>query len=80
MIVAAYFRIVSAILAWWRVAAYLIEEAFGSKSWASYLVPVIMFPGEKKKPLIVPGFGEPGVERAAAGCIGLVVCILGWLG
>lgn len=64
--VGAYFWIISAILAWWRVTAFLLEEAFG-QSWVLWLLPVFKMPWDKKRPLMVPGFGEPGVKRNMPG-------------
>lgn len=69
MYVAAYFWIVSAILAWWRVTLYLLEEAFGREfRWMRYL-PIFKTSREKQKPLVIPGFGEPGVQRAMPGVV-----------
>lgn len=62
---AAYFWIVSAIIAWWRVTVYLLEEAFGPS--IAKFAPIFRFPTEKKKPLLVPGMGEPGVRRGMPG-------------
>lgn len=66
--VAAYFWIVSAILAWWRVTVYLMEEAYG-ESGIVRLFPVFRTPQEKRQPLLVPGLGEPGVKRGMPGVI-----------
>lgn len=66
---AAYFCIFSAILAWWRVTVYLIEEAFGPKSRVAKFFPVFRLPVEKKAPLIVPGLGEPGLKRGMPGVV-----------
>ncbi|KAI9375940.1 GPR1/FUN34/yaaH family-domain-containing protein [Aspergillus egyptiacus] len=63
---AAYFWIISAILAWWRVTVYLVEEAFGSASILRFF-PIFRTGFEKRKPLVVPGFGEPGVKRGMPG-------------
>lgn len=62
---AAYFWIVSAIVAWWRVTVYLLEEAFGPS--IAKFCPIFRFPTEKGKPLLVPGMGEPGVRRGMPG-------------
>lgn len=62
---AAYFWIVSAILGWWRVTAYLLEEAYGEK--AVKFWPIFRLPIEKKRPLMAPGMGEPGVKRGMPG-------------
>ncbi|GAB1316456.1 hypothetical protein MFIFM68171_06666 [Madurella fahalii] len=67
MYVAAYFWIVSAILAWWRVTVYLVEEAYG-QAFMRYF-PVFRTSTEKRKPLVVPGFGEPGVRRGMPGIV-----------
>ena len=64
---AAYFWIVSAILAWYRVTVMLMQEAWGPTSWVSKMLPVLMMPPEKKKPLVAPGLGEPGVRSAQPG-------------
>ncbi|MCJ1299181.1 hypothetical protein MMC08_001973 [Hypocenomyce scalaris] len=66
---AAYFWIISSVLAWWRVSVYLMEEAFGPKSWVSKIFPVFRLPTEKRAPLVVPGLGEPGVKRGMPGII-----------
>lgn len=66
---AAYFFIISAIFAWWRVTVYLIEEAYGPKSLAAKFFPVVRLPKEKGAALIVPGLGEPGVKRGMPGVI-----------
>lgn len=63
---AAYFWIISSILAWWRITVYLIEEAFG-KSGVTKLFPIFRTPSEKEKPLLAPGLGEPGVKRGMPG-------------
>lgn len=62
---AAYFWIVSSILGWWRVTAYLLEEAYGDK--AVKFWPIFRTPTEKKRPLLAPGLGEPGVKRGMPG-------------
>lgn len=67
MYVAAYFFIISAILAWWRVTVYLCEEAYG-KSGVKFL-PIFRTSMEKGKPLLVPGVGEPGVKRGMPGVV-----------
>jgi len=64
---AAYFFIISAILAWWRVTVYLIEEAYGPKSTVAKFFPVFRLRMERNAPLIVPGLGEPGVKRGMPG-------------
>lgn len=66
---AAYFWIVSAILAWWRVTVYLVEEAFGANSRILKFFPIFRTPVEKKRPLLAPGLGEPGVKRGMPGVI-----------
>ncbi|KAL4993582.1 hypothetical protein BDV10DRAFT_199481 [Aspergillus recurvatus] len=63
---AAYFWIISSILAWGRVTVYLMEEAFG-KGPALKFFPIFRTPMENRKPLLVPGFGEPGVKRGMPG-------------
>ncbi|KAI9876280.1 MAG: hypothetical protein M1830_006879 [Pleopsidium flavum] len=68
MKVAAYFWIISAILAWWRVTVYLIEEAYGKQGIVKFF-PVFRTPQEKRQPLLVPGLGEPGVKRGMPGVI-----------
>ncbi|KAF7712102.1 Uncharacterized protein PECH_004450 [Penicillium ucsense] len=65
---AAYFWIISSILAWWRVTVYLIEEAFGKSSVVKFF-PIFRTPAEKRRPLVVPGFGEPGVKRGMPGVV-----------
>lgn len=61
--VAAYFWMLSAILAWWRTTVYLIEEAFGPDHWMTKLFPIFRTPLERKAPYVIPGLGEPGVKR-----------------
>ncbi|EPS26268.1 hypothetical protein PDE_01204 [Penicillium oxalicum 114-2] len=63
---AAYFWTISSILAWWRVTVYLIEEAFGKSSILRFF-PIFRTPTEKRRPLVVPGFGESGVKRGMPG-------------
>lgn len=63
MKVAAYFWIVSAVLAWWRVTVYLVEEAFGPDSRVTTFFPIFRTPWEKTAPYIIHGLGEPGVKR-----------------
>jgi hypothetical protein len=60
---AAYFWMLAALLAWWRVTVYLIEEAFGKDHWTNKFVVIGRTPHEKKAPLVMPGLGEPGVKR-----------------
>lgn len=66
---AAYFWLLAALLAWWRVTVYLIEEAYGPKSSVAKFFPVFRTSLEKSSPLIVPGLGEPGVNRGMPGVI-----------
>lgn len=66
MKVAAYFWIISSILAWWRVTAYLVEEAYGQGAFVK-LFPIIRTRIESRRPLMAPGFGEPGVKRGMPG-------------
>ena len=60
---AAYFWMLSALLAWWRVTVYLLEEAYGPGSPITRFAPIGRTPHEKRQPLVVPGLGEPGVKR-----------------
>ncbi|AEO71868.1 uncharacterized protein THITE_117101 [Thermothielavioides terrestris NRRL 8126] len=62
--VAAHFRIVSAILAWWRATIYLVEEGFGFTFSFMRDLPIFKTSMEKRKPLVIPDFGQPGVQRA----------------
>lgn len=57
----------SALLAWWRVAVYLIEEAYGPTSTIAKFFPTFRTVHEKSAPLLVPGLGEPGVKRGMPG-------------
>ncbi|KAI9730200.1 MAG: hypothetical protein M1834_005964 [Cirrosporium novae-zelandiae] len=66
---AAYFWIISAALAWWRVTVYLVEEAYGPKSKVAKFFPIFRTSTESRAPLIVPGLGEPGVKRGMPGVI-----------
>ncbi|KAJ9218444.1 hypothetical protein DTO027B5_1272 [Paecilomyces variotii] len=63
---AAYFWIISSILAWWRVTVYLAEEAFGRGTVQKFF-PIFRTPMEKRRPLLAPGLGEPGVKRGMPG-------------
>ncbi|KAL4993154.1 GPR1/FUN34/yaaH family-domain-containing protein [Aspergillus recurvatus] len=65
---AAYFWIISSILAWWRVTVYLIEEAYGQHPLLKYF-PIFRTRIEGRRPLLAPGFGEPGVKRGMPGLI-----------
>jgi len=66
---AAYFWIFSSMAAWWRVTVFLLEEAYGSEGGASRFYPAFVTPFAKTRPLIAPGFGEPGVRRAQPGLV-----------
>lgn len=66
---AAYFWIISAILAYWRVTAYLIEEAYGPDSRMAKFFPIFRLPIERRAPMVVPGLSEPGVKRGMPGVI-----------
>lgn len=59
MYVAAYFWMASALLAWWRVTVYLLEEAFGEG--AAKIVTAFPTAMMKRKPLLNAGLGEPGI-------------------
>lgn len=59
MYVAAYFFMASALLAWWRVTLYLIDEAFGDK--VPKFLSAFATPFENRVPLSSSGIGEPGV-------------------
>ncbi|KAL3464634.1 GPR1/FUN34/yaaH family-domain-containing protein [Aspergillus heterothallicus] len=63
---AAYFWILSSILAWWRVNVYLVEEAFGTAAFVRFF-PIFRTKAEQKRPLLAPGYGEPGVKRGMPG-------------
>lgn len=58
---AAYFCIFSAILAWWCVTVYLVEEAYGQGTILMFF-PIFRTSIEKRKPLIVARLGETGVK------------------
>lgn len=60
---AAYFWIISAILAWWRCTVYLVEEAYGADSKVHKFFPIFRTSWEKGAPYMVAGMGEPGVKR-----------------
>lgn len=66
---AAFFWLLSAILACWRTTVYLIEEAYGPSSAIAKLFPTFRTSHEKRAPLIVPGLGEPSVKRGMPGLI-----------
>ncbi|WEW61809.1 hypothetical protein PRK78_007305 [Emydomyces testavorans] len=68
MKVAAYFWIVSAIFAWWRVTVYIWEEAFGREGLMPSF-PIYRMPIERRRPLMAPGLGEPGVKRGMPGVL-----------
>lgn len=63
IVVAAYFWMLSALLAWWRVTVYLVEEAYGPDSVVTKFFPIFRTRLEKRAPLVMPGLGEPGVKR-----------------
>ncbi|KAH8669785.1 GPR1/FUN34/yaaH family-domain-containing protein [Tricladium varicosporioides] len=65
---AAYFWIFSSILAWWRVTVYLVEEAYGKEGIVRFF-PLFRTSLEKRKPLLAPGLGEPGVKRGMPGTL-----------
>ncbi|KAK4500315.1 hypothetical protein PRZ48_008504 [Zasmidium cellare] len=60
---ASYFWMLAALLAWWRVTVYLVEEAYGGNHWVSRYFPIGRTPHEKNQPYVIPGLGEPGVKR-----------------
>lgn len=60
---ASYFWMLAALLAWWRVTVYLVEEAFGSQHWITKLFPIWRTSMEKNAAYVIPGIGEPGVKR-----------------
>jgi len=60
---ASYFWMLAALLAWWRVTVYLVEEAFGPGHAITRFFPIGRTPMEKRAPLVIPGLGEPGVKR-----------------
>jgi hypothetical protein len=64
---AAYFWIISSILAWWRVTVYLVEEAFGPDTAVVRFFPIFRTKTEQRRPLLAPGYGEPGVKRGMPG-------------
>lgn len=66
---AAYFWIVSAVLAWWRVTVYLVEEAYRSKSKIACFLAVIRLPKKKDARPVVPRLGELGLERSMPGVV-----------
>jgi hypothetical protein len=53
----------SALLAWYRVTVYLMEENFGPESTIMKFFPIFRTPMEMRAPLVMPGLGEPGVKR-----------------
>lgn len=61
--VAAYFWMASALLAWWRVTAYLVEEAYGADSRVTKFFPIFRTSFEERAGYVVSGMGEPGVKR-----------------
>jgi hypothetical protein len=48
---------------WWRVTVYLLEEAYGPDHTISKFFPIGRTPMERRSPLVIPGLGEPSVER-----------------
>ncbi|KAH9828955.1 GPR1/FUN34/yaaH family-domain-containing protein [Rhodofomes roseus] len=56
---AAYFWMISALLATWRCAVYIWEENWGK----SPMYPVFRTVREEAAPYMMPGLGEPGVKR-----------------
>lgn len=66
---AAYFWIVSAVLAWWRVIVYLVDEAYGPRSKIACFFAIVRLPKEKDAVPVVPSLGELGVERGMLGVV-----------
>jgi hypothetical protein len=60
---ASYFWMLSALMAWWRVTVYLVEEAYGPDHMVTKFFPIGRTPQERRAPLVIPGLGEPGVKR-----------------
>ena len=60
---AAYFWIISALAAWWRVTVYTLEEAYGPNHPITKFFPIFRTPHEKQSPCVIYGLGEPGVKR-----------------
>ncbi|KAK8043600.1 GPR1/FUN34/yaaH family-domain-containing protein [Apiospora rasikravindrae] len=60
---AAYFWMFSALMAWWRVTVFLVEEAYGPDHAITKFFPIGRTPLEKRVPYVIPGLGEPGVKR-----------------
>jgi len=60
---ASYFWMLSALLAWWRVTVYMIEEAYGADSRVTRLFPIFRTSFEERAGYVVSGIGEPGVKR-----------------
>jgi hypothetical protein len=42
---------------------YLLEEAYGPDHTISKFFPIGRMPMERRSPLVIPGLGEPSVER-----------------
>jgi uncharacterized protein len=61
---AAYFWMLSALLAWWRVIVYLLEEAYGRKVMSYF--PVFRTAREKNAAHIIPGLGKSSESIAKA--------------
>ena len=60
---ASYFWMLSALMAWWRVTVYLMEEAYGPDHMVTKFFPLFRLPREQRAPPLVHGLGEPGVGR-----------------
>jgi uncharacterized protein len=57
---ASYFWMLSALLAWWRVIVYLLEEAYGGKVMSFF--PVFRTSRERNASFVIPGLGKCGME------------------
>ncbi|KAK6820957.1 GPR1/FUN34/yaaH family-domain-containing protein [Apiospora arundinis] len=68
---ASYFWMFSALMAWWRVTVYLVEEAYGPGHTITKFFPIGRTPMEKRAPYIIPGLGEPGVKRGVPKPLGV---------
>ncbi|KAF2963493.1 hypothetical protein GQX73_g10085 [Xylaria multiplex] len=60
---ASYLWMFSSLCAWWRVTAYLVEEAYGPDHWITKFFPIGRTSLEKRAPILIKGLGEPGVKR-----------------
>lgn len=63
---AAYFWMFSALMAWWRVTSYLINEAYGPDHKMTKFFPIGRTPLEKRAPVHHSRAGRAGCQARRA--------------